>query len=45
MDFQKVKWEGVDWIDLALDKDEFRTLVKAAMNFWVQLRVENLWTS
>jgi hypothetical protein len=45
MDFGKVKWEGVDWIDLAQDKDEFRTLVKAVMNFWVQLNVENLWTS
>jgi hypothetical protein len=44
-DFQKLKWEDVEWIDLAHDKDEFRTLVKAVMNFWVQLRVENLWTS
>jgi hypothetical protein len=45
MDFQKLKWEGVNWIDLAQDKDEFRTLVKAVMNIWVQLSVENLWTS
>jgi chemotaxis regulatin CheY-phosphate phosphatase CheZ len=45
MDFQKVKLEGVDWIDLTQDKDEFRTLVKAVMNFLAQLSVENLWTS
>jgi len=45
VNFQKVKLEGVDWIYLAQDKDEFRTLVKAVMNFWVQLSVENLWTS
>ena len=42
MDFQSIKWEGVDWIDLAQYKDEFRALVKAVMNFRVQLSVENL---
>ena len=45
MDFKKVNLEGVDWNDLARDKDEFRTVVKAMINFWVQLSVENLWAS
>jgi len=45
MDFQTVKLEGVDWIDLARDMDEFQTLVKAVTNVWVQLSVENLWAS
>ena len=28
MDFRNIKWESVEWIDLAQDKDDFRTLVK-----------------
>jgi len=35
VDFQNIKWESVDWIDLAQDKDDFRILVKAVMNFRV----------
>jgi hypothetical protein len=26
---------GVDWIDLAQDRDKWRALVKAVMNLWV----------
>jgi hypothetical protein len=30
------KWfEGIDWIDLAKDRDRRWALVKALMNFWV----------
>jgi hypothetical protein len=26
---------GMDWIDLAQDRDRWRTLVNAVMNLWV----------
>jgi hypothetical protein len=30
------KWDvGVDWIDLAQDRDRWRVLVNAVMNLWV----------
>jgi hypothetical protein len=34
MGFQKVGW-GMDWIDLAQNKDRWRALVNAAMNIRV----------
>jgi hypothetical protein len=35
MDLQEVGWEGVDWIDMAQDRDRWRALVNAVMNLWV----------
>jgi len=30
------KWDGgMDWIDLAQERDRWRLLVKVVMNFWV----------
>jgi hypothetical protein len=35
MDLQEVGWRGMDWIDLAQDKDRMRALVNAVMNLRV----------
>jgi hypothetical protein len=36
MDFQEVVWGGgIDWINLAQDRDRWRALVKKVIKFWV----------
>jgi hypothetical protein len=35
MDLQKVGCEGIDWMDLAQDRDRWRSLLNAVMNLWV----------
>jgi hypothetical protein len=35
MELQEVRREGMDWIDLAQDRDSWRTLISAVMNLWV----------
>jgi hypothetical protein len=35
MDLREIGWGGMDWIDLAHDKDHWRALVKTAMNLRV----------
>jgi hypothetical protein len=35
MDLREVGWGGVDWIDLAQDRDMWRTLVYTVMNLRV----------
>jgi hypothetical protein len=35
MDLREIGWDGMDWIDLAQDRDHWRALVNAVMNLWV----------
>jgi hypothetical protein len=35
MDLREMVWGGVDWIDLAQDRDQWRALVSTVMNFRV----------
>jgi hypothetical protein len=35
MDLREIGWDGMDWIDVAQDRDQWRTLVNTVMNLWV----------
>jgi hypothetical protein len=35
MDFREIGWDGVDWIELAQDRDQWRALVNMVMKHWV----------
>jgi hypothetical protein len=35
IDLQEVGWGGMDWIDVAQDRDRWRALVNAAVKLWV----------
>jgi hypothetical protein len=35
MDLREIKWGGMDWIDLAQDRDQWRALVSTVMNLRV----------
>jgi hypothetical protein len=35
MDLREIGWDGVDWIDLAQDRDQWRALVNMLMNLLV----------
>jgi hypothetical protein len=35
MDLRELGWDGVDWIELAQDRDQWRALVNTVMNLRV----------
>jgi hypothetical protein len=35
MDLSEIEWYGMDWIDLALDRDQWRVLVNTVTKFRV----------
>jgi hypothetical protein len=35
MDLREIGWSGMDWIDLAQDRDKWRALVNTVMNLRV----------
>jgi hypothetical protein len=42
MNLGEIEWCGMDWIDLAEDRDQQRALVNMVMNLQVSSHVENL---
>jgi hypothetical protein len=34
MDLREIRWDGVDWIDMAQDRDQWRALVNTVLNLW-----------
>jgi len=44
MDPQEISWGGIDWIDLAQDKDRWRALVNVIMNLRVPQNSRNCLT-
>jgi hypothetical protein len=37
MDLREIGWDGMDWIDLAQDRDQWRAYVNTVMNLRVPL--------
>jgi hypothetical protein len=35
MELRKIGWDGIDWIELAQDRDQWRALVNTVMNLQV----------
>jgi hypothetical protein len=35
MDIREIRWEGVDWIDMAQDRIQWRALVNTVLNLRV----------
>jgi hypothetical protein len=45
MDLREIGWDGMDWINVAQDRDQCRALVNAVMNLWVPQNAGNFLSS
>jgi hypothetical protein len=45
MDLKDIGWDGMDWIDLAQDRDQWRDLVNTVMNLRVPQNPEKFLNS
>jgi hypothetical protein len=45
MDFKEIGWEGVDWMHLVQDRDQWRALVNTIMNLRVPWKEGTFLTS
>jgi hypothetical protein len=45
MSLREIGWGGMDWIDLAQDRDQWRALVNTVMNLRVPQNVGNFLSS
>jgi hypothetical protein len=41
MDRKEIRWDGVDWIDMTQDRDQWRALVYTVLNLQVPYNAEN----
>jgi len=42
MDLKEIVREGVDWVHVAQDRDQWWDLVNTIINLWVPLKAENV---
>jgi hypothetical protein len=40
MDLREIGWDGVDWINIARDRDQWRALLNTVLNLRVPLNAE-----
>jgi hypothetical protein len=45
MDLREIGWGGMDWIDLAQNRDRWRALVNIIMSLWVPRNVGKFFSS
>jgi hypothetical protein len=44
IDLRELKWDGMDWIDLAQDRDQWRAVVNMVMNLRVPYDARKFWS-
>jgi hypothetical protein len=45
MNLREIGWDGMDWIDLTKDRDQWKALVNTVMDFWVPQNSEKFLSS
>jgi hypothetical protein len=41
MDLREIRWEGMDWMNVAQDRGQWQALVNTVINLWVPQRAKN----